>query len=263
MKLNIHRKVLFLVLGAGLATFLVLSIFSYFGKGVVQRDMAAMGVELGEKSASYTDELLIDQLKQTLGELAEAKAQFIDREMAVTREDAEILADAITEIMSHPENYSPKTLPDPRVNPVRNGELYRIYAPDIRNNITPEIQNELDLAANVNDILTEILKSYTGVNATAFAGGEKGWYMCARLVIDENGKTDFINPIYFSHERIYEFDPRKRPWYIAAKNANASVISDLYHTIEASGEVSYQQIGASAPFYDAAGNMIGVAGIDM
>ncbi|MBR0288858.1 MAG: SpoIIE family protein phosphatase [Selenomonadaceae bacterium] len=259
MKRNIHKKVLILVLGAGLATFLVLGIFSYFGKNVVQRDMAEMSVELGEKSASYTEDLVVGQLKYTFGELAEAKAQFIDRELSVTCEDATILANAMTDIMSHPENYSPKTLPDPRTDPIRNAELYRIYAPSIRDHVTPEIQNELELAANINGILTEILKGYEGINATAFVGGEKGWYMCARLVVDKNGNTDFLNPIYFSHERIYDYDPRKRPWYIAAKLAGAPVISDLYHTIEADG---YQQIGASAPFYDAQGNLIGVAGID-
>ena len=259
MRLNIHKKVLILVLGTGLATLIVLSIFSYFGKNAVQRDMAAMSVELGEKSANYTDELLIDQLKHTLGELAEAKAQFIDREMSVAREDAMILANAVTEIMSHPENYLPKTLPDPRTDQIHNAELYRIYAPDIRDNITPEIQRELELAANVKDILPELLKSYFGFNATAFVGGEKGWYMCARLVVDKNGNTNFEEPIHFSHERIYEFDPRKRPWYVAAKAAGKPVISDLYSTIEVGG---YQQIGASAPFYDAEGNMIGVAGLD-
>ena len=160
MKRNIHKKVLILVLGAGLATFLVLGIFSYFGKNVVQRDMAEMSVELGEKSASYTEDLVVGQLKYTFGELAEAKAQFIDRELSVTCEDATILANAMTDIMSHPENYSPKTLPDPRTDPIRNAELYRIYAPSIRDHVTPEIQNELELAANINGILTEILKGY-------------------------------------------------------------------------------------------------------
>ncbi|MBE8950347.1 MAG: SpoIIE family protein phosphatase [Quinella sp. 3Q1] len=259
MKLNIHKKVLILVLGAGLTTFLVLGIFSYFGKNIVQRDMTLMSVELGEKSASYTGNLLTEQLKQTLGELTKAKAQFIDREMYIIKEDAAILANAVTEIMSHPEEYLPKTLPDPRTDPIHNDEPYRIYAPDIRDNVTPEIQRELELAANIKDIMAETLKDYEGYNATAFVGGEKGWYICSRLVVDENGATDFTNPIYFSHERIYEFDPRKRPWYISAKRAGKPVISDLYRTIEANG---YQQIGASAPFYDAAGNLIGVAGLD-
>ncbi len=259
MRLNIHKKVLILVLGTGLATLIVLSIFSYFGKNAVQRDMAAMSVELGEKSANYTDELLIDQLKHTLGELAEAKAEFIDRKMTVTREDATILANAVTEIMSHPEDYSPKTLPDPRTDQIHNAELYRIYAPDIRDHITPEIQLEQDLAANVKDILPELLKSYMGFNATAFVGGEKGWYICARLVVDKNGNTNLEDTVHFSYERIYEFDPRKRPWYIAAKNANKPIVSDLYSTIEIGG---YQQIGASAPFYDAEGNLLGVAGLD-
>ena len=258
-QLNIHKKVLLLVLGAGLTTFIVLSVFSFIGKSFVQRDKESMSVELGEKSASYTDALLVNQLKRTLGELAMAKAQFIDREMSVAREDATILADAVTRIMSHPENYLPKTLPDPRTDQIRNGEIYRIYAPDIRDNVTPEIQREQDLAANVKDFLPEVLEGFSGFNATAFVGGEKGWYICARLVVDENGETDFNAPISFSHERVYEFDPRERPWYIAAKKAGQPVISDLYSTIEANG---YQQIGASAPFYDAAGNMIGVAGID-
>ena len=109
MKLNIHKKVLILVLGAGLVTFLVLGAFSYYGLGVVRRDMVAMSIELGEKSAIYADDLLIEHLKQTLGELAEAKAQYVDLEMSITREDAEILANAMTDIMSHPDDYLPKT----------------------------------------------------------------------------------------------------------------------------------------------------------
>jgi len=262
MKLNIHKKVLILVLGAGLTTFLVLGVFSYFGKGIVQRDMAAMSVELGEKSASYTDDLLTDQLKQTLGELAKAKAQFIDREMSIAKEDAFILASAMTEIMSHPENYLPKTLLDPRTDPVKNDEAYIIYAPDIRDKLTPEILREVTLAANIKDILTELLKGFTGYNATAFVSGEKGWHICGRLIVDENGDTDFNATIPFSYERIYDYDPRKRPWYIAAKNAGDPVISDLYGTVETSGQHAYQQIGTSAPFYDAQGKMIGVAGMD-
>ena len=262
MKLNIHKKVLILVLGTGLVTFLVLGAFSYYGRGIVRRDMVAMSIELGEKSATYADDLLIEHLKQTLGELTEAKAQYVDREMSITKEDAEILANAVTEIMKHPDDYLPKTLPDPRTDPVKQGEPYRIYAPDIRDHITPEIQRELELAANIKDILSDVLKDYMDYNATAFVGGEKGWYICARIVPDENGNTDLNATVHFSHERIYEFDPRKRPWYIHAKRENAPVISELYRTIEAKGESSYDQIGASAPFYDAAGNLLGVAGVD-
>ena len=171
MKLNIHRKVLILVFGTGLVTFLVLGIFSYFGKNVVQNDMVEMSIELGDKSTGYTEELLIDKLKKTLGKLAEAKADFINREMTIMRDDAELLANAMTEIMSHPENYSPKTLPDPRTDPVRNCEPYIIYAPEIRDNLTPEIKKELELAANVKDLMTELLKSHKGYNATTFVGG--------------------------------------------------------------------------------------------
>ena len=259
MKLNIHGKVLRLVLGAGLTAFLVLGTFVYFGKQVVQQDMETMSVELGEKSASYTNDLLTEQLKHTLSELAEAKAQFIDREMSIALEDAKILANAMTDIMSHPESYFPKTLPDPRTDPIHNDEAYRIYAPDIRDNLTAEIQNELALASNINELLTEILKSYKGVSASTFVAGEKGWHIGNRQLLDAEGKVDYNRVIPFSHERIYEYDPRKRPWFVSAKNAGAPVVSDIYRTVEANSAL---QVGASAPFYDAEGNFIGVAGVD-
>ena len=259
MKLNIHMKVLILVLGAGLTAFIVLGIFSFLGYRVVQRDMQDMSQELSENSASYIDNLIKENVKNTLGSLAIAKAQFIDRQMAAVRENAEILANAMTQIFSHPENYPQESLPDPRFDPIRNNEPYRIYAPDIRNNVTPDIEREFALAANIKYLLADLAKTYKDCDATAFVGGEKGWYICTRLVTDSTGKTDFNSIIPFSEERIYKFDPRKRPWYISAKNANAPVISDSYRAVDTG---NYQQIGASAPFYDANGNLVGICGLD-
>ena len=262
MKLNIQKKVLILVLGTGLITFLVLSAVAYYGRVIAKQDMTEMSVEFGKKSASYTTDLLTEQLKGTLGELAEARAQYIDREMSVTCDDAEIIANAMSDILTHPDNYLPKTLPDPRTATVKVGEPYLIYAPDLRDKVTPEIQKEIALAANINDILIELSKDYIGCNATLFVASEHGWHICNRLTVDTNGKANLNSNLTFSYERVYEFDPRKRPWYVSAKNANKPVISDLYRTVEA-GAGSYQQIGASAPVYDANGKIIGVAGVDV
>ena len=260
MKLNIHRKVLILVLFAGLTTFLVLGIVTYLGRVLTRDDMEEMSIEFGEKSTGYTEKLLTEQLKTTLGELAEARAQYIDREMSITREDAELIANAMSEILTHPENYFPKKLPDPRTDTVKVGEPYLIYAPDLRDKVTPEVQKQIALAANIKDFLFDLAKSYKDSNATLFVAGESGWHIVSRLVTDANGKTNFDSNLTFSHARVYEFDPRKRPWYIAAKSANKPVISDLYRTVEADG---YQQIGASAPVYDTNGKIIGVAGVDV
>ena len=262
MKLNIHKKVLTLVLGTGLATFLVLGIFSYVAKSIVQRDMEKMSDELGEKSAGYTDEVLTGELELSLGELAKAKAEFINREMSITRENAKILADAMTNIMSHPENYMPKTCPDPRTQSVKNGQTYLIFAPEIRDKVTPALMQEISIAANISNLLEEMTRAYSKYNCTAFAGSAKGWYFCSRIVLGNDGKVNFNENIPFSHERIYDFDPRKRPWYEKAAAAKKPVVSDLYMTLSGTGEKSYQQIGASAPFYDAAGNFAGVVGLD-
>ncbi|MBR1647274.1 MAG: SpoIIE family protein phosphatase [Selenomonadaceae bacterium] len=257
MKLNIREKVLILVLGMGLITFLALGICSYLGSRVVQKDMQTMSAELGKKSAEFTDELLISQLKETLGELAVAKAQFIDRQMSTAREDVIILSEAMSYIISHPNNYAPKTLPDPRTDPVHNAEPYIIYAPDIRDNLTPELKNEIAVASNIKEILSETLKTYEGYHATTFVGSKNGWHIGCRLVDTDLSEN---KPISFSNDRIYEFDPRKRPWFIQAEKAGMPVISELYRTVEAN---SSRQLGASAPFYDASGNFAGVVGIDI
>ena len=262
MKFNIHKKVLTLVLGTGLATFLVLGLFSYVSKEIVQRDMAKMSNELGQKSATYTDDILIKELAQTLGELAKAKAEFINRELVITRDDAATLAEAMTEITSHPENYLPRTQPDPRTQPVKNGQTYMVLAPDIRDNVTPELMQEISIASNISYMLEEMTKSYSIYNCTAFVGSENGWYLCSRVVLDKNDKVNFNETIPFSRERIYSFDPRKRPWYKKALAAQEPVINDLYMTLTGEGEKGYQQIGASAPFYDAKGNFAGVVGLD-
>ena len=262
MKLNIHKKVLILVLGTGLIAFLVLGTFAYFGQKVVQKDMAEMSVELGEKSASYTEKFLTNELKKTFGNLAKVKADFINREMLITLEDAKILADAMTEIISHPENYLPKNPPDPRTSPIKNGQTYLIFAPDLRDKVTPEIQQEIAIAANIGDLLDEITRNYSNYNCTAFAGSANGWHLCSRIVLGDDDKANFDENIPFSYERIYEFDPRTRPWYLKAADNQQPILSDLYTTIGGTGEKSYQQIGASAPFYDAAGNFAGVVGLD-
>ena len=257
MKLNIREKVLILVLGMGLITFLVLGICAYLGSRVVQKDMQTMSAELGEKSAEFTDELSISQLKATLGELATAKAQFIDHQMSTTREDVMILSEAMSYIISHPNNYAPKTLPDPRTDNVHNAEPYIIYAPDIRDKLTPELQNEIALAANIRELLGEMLKNYEGYHATSFVGSKNGWHIGARLVDTDLSEN---KPISFSEDRIYNFDPRKRPWYISAEKAGTAVFSDLYRTVEVGSD---KQLSISAPFYDAAGKFAGVVGIDI
>ncbi|MCR5834753.1 MAG: SpoIIE family protein phosphatase [Selenomonadaceae bacterium] len=259
MNFNIKKKVLFLVLGAGLVTFCVLSVFAIYERTLVREDMKIMSEELGNKSAEYINDLLIKQLKYTLQEVAEAHAQFIDRQMSITCEDVEILANFMTEIFSHPENYKPQTIKDPRYDTIGMGEPYIVYAPDLRDNVTPEVQEEIALAANGKDLIERIAQNYEGYNATVFFASENGWHVCSRILLGEDGKNHFDTDINFSHERIYEYDPRQRPWYKDAKRENKPVISDLYRTIETDG---YQQIGASAPYYDANGKLIGVVGVD-
>ena len=91
MKLNIHKRVLLLVLSAGILSFFVVTLISSFGMTEVRQNVLDMGKNLGESGANYTQTLMTSQLKQTLGELAESRAKFIDHELEFMKENVIIL----------------------------------------------------------------------------------------------------------------------------------------------------------------------------
>ena len=98
-KWNIHKKVLVLVLSAGILSFFILSGIALYGMSAIRRNVSEMGTELGESGANYTQNLMTQQLKETLGALAKARAEYIDTSMERVLQDVALLAETMTEII--------------------------------------------------------------------------------------------------------------------------------------------------------------------
>ena len=257
MKWNIHQRVRWLVLSAGILSFCVLSIIGFFGVSSIQRDVSKMGTELGESSANYTQNILTDQLKQTLSELSAARADYINRDMERMMHDVIILAETMTEIASHPENYNPRTLPDPRYERIGKAETYIIYSPSLREDgVDSALRQEIEIASNIRDYLVPLAKSYLEYKSSFYVGSKNGYFLCSGILPG----VDY-SPII--EDEIYNYDPRQRPWYINAQEANKPLFSDLYADIDfdENGRL-YQVVGCSAPYYDANG-FAGVVGLDI
>ena len=257
MKWNIHQRVRWLVLSAGILSFCVLSVIGFLGVSSIRRDVSKMGTELGESSANYTQNILTDQLKQTLSELSAARADYINRDMERMMQDVIILAETMTEIASHPENYNPRTLPDPRYERIGKAETYIIYSPSLREDgVDSALRQEIEIASNIRDYLVPLAKSYLEYKSSFYVGSKNGYFLCSGILPG----VDY-SPII--EDEIYNYDPRQRPWYINAQEANKPLFSDLYADIDfdENGRL-YQVVGCSAPYYDANG-FAGVVGLDI
>ena len=255
MKWNIQKRLLVLVLAAGILSFLTLSGLSFYGLLTVRNEMEEMGDDLSKAGANFTENLVTYQLKRTLEDLAKARAEYIDHETTLIRSDVEILARNMTQIVSHPENYKPIKILNPQFEPVYNTQTYLTYGPDVkRNGLTPELEREIGIAGNIRTLLQPLANSFIDYKASCYVGSKHGWFMSSSVFPDNNG------PLPFEESEFFDYDPRERPWYKAAIAANAPVFSDLYAHMNI-GE--YQLIGCSAPYYDASGNVAGVVGIDV
>lgn len=257
MKLNIHKRVRLLVLSAGILSFFVLACISIYGLFSVRRNVSEMGTELGESGANYTQSLVTDQLKQTLLALASSRAEYIDRDMERMMQDVTILAETMTEISSHPQNYLPHVLPDPRYERIGKAETYIIYSPQLREEgVSPELRAEIEIAGNIRNYLVPLAKSYLNYKSSFYVGSKDGYFLCSGILPG----VDY-SPII--EDEIYNYDPRQRPWYQNAAQANAPIFSEVYSDIDFDENGRpYQVVGCSAPYYNANG-FAGVVGLDI
>ena len=96
MKWNIQKRLLVLVLAAGILSFLTLSGLSFYATNSMRNEMISLGTQVGKAGANFTENLVTYQLKRTLEDLARARAEFIDNETDLIRSDVEVLANTMT-----------------------------------------------------------------------------------------------------------------------------------------------------------------------
>ena len=251
MKWNIQKRLLFLVLAAGVLSFLTLSGLSFYGINAMRGEMISLGVEVSKAGANFTRELIMYQLKKTLGEVAKSRAEFIEQETIMIQQDVEMLANIMTKIASNPENHNPVKILDPRFDRVKNFQPYVIYSPG---NFSPELEHEIGIASNISSVLVPLSKTFSKYKSSFNVGSRNGYFIGVTLYPEITGTLPF------SDEDIYQYDCRERPWYKIASDAKGAVFSDVFTNSDSTD--NYQAISCSAPYYDKNG-MAGVVSIGL
>ena len=101
-KMNIKKRVLVLVMGASVASIVVISAISLFGILMLSDYVTKTGEELGQDAIKENSEMLEAVAKQNLVTLSEEKSRQIDARLEVIRNDIRIISARVTEMANDP-----------------------------------------------------------------------------------------------------------------------------------------------------------------
>jgi phosphoserine phosphatase RsbU/P len=242
LKYSLYIKLRTVMLIIGVATALVFSILIAAGLFVTRQAMVSAGNRFGDSAAEDARKLLIEQAEDELSRLVQSKAAINDEKLAVTAEDIKIISQVATAIKSNPARYGRREISFPDTSNTEGKITVMVQIPN-RETTFGALQGEIGLMANIQDILLAIQTNNDNAGTT-YVGTEYGITVCADP--DSARKTPY-------------FDPRTRLWYKTAKEADELIWTDVFEDYLGRGLA----ITCAKPFYDANGNIAGVAGMGM
>lgn len=249
LKMNIGQRVHFWILMGCTLTFLSLGAVGLYGMYYNQKIVSEQTAMSADDSANYTEKIVKDLRLSTLETVAKERAGQLNRELEINAEDALVLAGNMTEILNNQERYIPHRLADPRQEIIHSGQVYLWLAPGLEEEMSPALEREIGLAANMEDPLIAMAKSYEKYRTACFIGSEKGYFIC----VDVDPENEIIEGF---EEQMADYDPRTRPWYILPPEGKSYTFSEVFVGVE-----GFTSAVAVAPYYDKNG-FAGVAGVD-
>jgi sigma-B regulation protein RsbU (phosphoserine phosphatase) len=226
----------------GIITAAVFTVLIAAGLFVTRQATVSAGSRLGDSAAKDARQLLIGQAEAELSRLAQSKAAINDEKLAATAEHIRIISQIATSIKSNPRKYGRREISFPDTANTEGKITVMVQIPN-KETDAGLLQGEIGLMANIQDTLIAIQTNNANVGTT-YVGTEYGVTVCADP--DSAQKTPY-------------FDPRTRVWYNNAKQANSLIWTDVFEDYLGRGPA----ITCAKPFYDAGGNIAGVAGMGM
>jgi sigma-B regulation protein RsbU (phosphoserine phosphatase) len=225
----------------GIATAVVFALLIAAGLFVTRQAMVSSSNRFGDFVAGDIRQLLIEQAEEDLSRLAQSKAAVSDEKLAVTAEHIRIISQIATSIKSNPAQYGRRNISFPDTKNTEGRITSQLQIPE--GTTSSSLQGEIGLMANIQDTLLAVQTNNKNAGSTYIAT-EYG------ITISADPDSALSTPY---------FEPRTRPWYIAAKQANGLIWTDVFEDYIGRGLA----ITCAKPFYYANGNIAGVAGIGM
>ncbi len=229
------RRMLLIISVFALVLMCIVTIFSITR---IRKDVIAASSNLGITAGNSSAEALENQILERLTSTAQTKASIADEKLGKQQTYTQILASYATGLYTNPQKYSPQTVlpPIPELSGTNTAQLLLAEGVSL-----DEISDEISLAANCDDILLLVPEIDEDITADYIA--------------TESGFVIMVDPD--SDKKSSSFDARSRSWYLAAKESNELIWTDVFNDAMGRGLA----ITCAAPVHDAAGNIKGVVGI--
>ncbi|MDR1857844.1 MAG: SpoIIE family protein phosphatase [Treponema sp.] len=227
--MKIKTRILIQTLGASLALTLVLGAVFFLAVAGIRSTAKANSGELGDSAAGIGAHAMEIELTEKINRIAQDTALLLDERLGRIENHTRMTADITGSIYSTRQSWSPKPLPLVRPGEVPPPEPYLFLATGANYS---RIRAEVELAANISDMLRQITVVDRGI-ATSTIGGEAGYII---------GMDAFPWPSA-------EFDPRSFGWYRGAVAAGDLYWTDLYDDHRGRGPA----ISCAVPFFEQSG----------
>ena len=234
---KIRKHVLFIVIAIMTLVTLIIGVGLY----VIRYNVISANNILGASAANDAKLTLVKQIEDALLLLAENRAAVGDEKFANIAEHINIITQNATHIRSNPNEYGRRNISFPDTSN-KDGKVTVMMQISENTSLAP-LRSEIDLMANIQDLLLAIQTNNKSVGTT-YISTEAGITICADP--DSAQKTPYFNC-------------RTRMWYINAKAANKQIWTDVFEDYLGRGLA----ITCAKPFFDARGNIAGVAGMGM
>ena len=247
-KVNIRRRALRLVLSGSIVNFITITILSFISISLIWIAVDRLGSRIGNSTAEYTRNYAAEESKKHLLEMVRERTKLINYEFENMTLYVELMSKNMSRIIQQPQNYTPRKLPMANYEQVHSKELHVYCSPEIiKNGLSNELQQEINIASNFADIMIPLSKHYDCV----LAASEKGYV----VRIDVLGENEIVPLSKEKYKTSY--DARERPWYELGRKSNTAAFTEPFITTT-TGEPC---ISCVMPYYDDTG-VAGVVLID-
>lgn len=250
MKLEIKRRVLFLMGTSGLITSLLLGGMICWGlnsaEDTLNKQSKMMALGLSEEATVFAEE----QTRKLMEGVVRIKANHIYSLLCEMEGDVLILANKMTEMSKYPVDYTGPMPKDPRFEPVYSGELYYLAGPS-----TQGAQAAMGRAAHLSESLLLLGKNTPVFPLLFYVGSKEGWSLRMDFLADDHEQINLP-----ASAMLPSYDAKERTWYkLGEKNREKDkpVYVPLYTSAGGAPLLSM-----AMPYEDKAG-VAGVVGISV
>ena len=240
-KMKIRQKILFLVLTVCLFSVLSISITFFISKNNFSNHSKEVTSTLSDAAADGAHEALVNQAHNFLQVITREQSIACDNMLNAIKFNILLMEGVVQDIFNNPHAYE---YIRPIVRPSHNftGTYTNTYHLSVNIPMTESIEREIRLLSNMN-----LLMPMLAINPhiiELYVGMESGLFYNYTDLTSESP----------------EYDPRIRPWYLAAvQNPDEVIFTDVYEDAFGSGMV----LTAAKAIFDENGDLIGVAALDI